>query len=117
MRHSPEVRLAWKDSAEYWRGLPARSTLIFCLAVFCLFSSFAFINAAAHAGIPYPISNVASAIFNGGCACLWALAGTRRHLKIMVVIAALQTGANIGMAALFTRMAASWNSPSIRPAD
>lgn len=93
--------MSWQTSAEYWKRLPRRSTIIFASAVFGIFASFAFISGNISFDRPNPTANLCFALLNGTCAAIWAIAGTRRLVKVTIVLFCVQSGANTVLSIAF----------------
>jgi len=93
----------WRQSAEYWKQLPALSTARFLGAVFCLFASFSFIFGTVSFGYSNLTPNICFALVNGLASTLWAFTLTRRMFRAMVVVACLQAAANIWLSTLFNK--------------
>jgi hypothetical protein len=93
----------WRQNAEYWKQLPALSTVRFLSAVFCLFASFSFIFGTVSFGQANLTSNITFALVNGFAATLWAVTGTRRMFKAMGVVACLQAATNIWLSIVFSK--------------
>ncbi len=95
------MAVGWQTNAEYWKQLPRPSTLRFLAAVFCLFASFSFILGSITFGEPNPTANICFAFANGFCAVLWAVAGTRRLPKTMVLAGCFQVASNLLLSIIF----------------
>ncbi|MBV8207880.1 MAG: serine/threonine-protein phosphatase [Acidobacteria bacterium] len=89
-----EQREKWKESARHWKALPRGSNALFLAAVFCLFACVgiaASIISVRETSLP---GAIAWALNSGGFGVLWALAGTRRYIKLMIATAAAQFTCN-----------------------
>ena len=98
-----EMAAGWRQTAEYWKQLPALSTARFLGAVFCLFASISFIFGTVSFGQANLTSNICFALVNGFAATLWAVTGTRRMFKAMGVVGCLQAAANIWLSNVFSK--------------
>jgi len=79
-----EQQEKWKQSARYWKALPLRSTLLFASGVFCLFACFGFLASIFNMREAGLLSATVWALSSGGFAVLWVIAGTRRHINLMI---------------------------------
>ncbi len=70
-------------------------------AVFCLFASFGFILGGVSLDHRNVTANICFALVSGLCSALWALAGTRKLYKAMVVLGIFQGGAYVLLSIFF----------------
>src|SRR5262245_35449692 len=93
---------AWKQYAGYWKTVPAKGTVILLTGVFCLFAALGLVTTMMN-GLNAPIPwALCFAFFSGLFAVIWAVAGTRRILKLMFLLIPLHFGT---FALLSSRMA------------
>ncbi|MBV9301290.1 MAG: serine/threonine-protein phosphatase [Acidobacteriaceae bacterium] len=93
----------WEKNAAYWRQLSRPSWARFLAAVFCLFASFSFIFGTVSFGHPDLTPNVCFAVVNGFCAMLWAVTGSRRMIKTMVLVGPAQFAVNFWLSLVFSK--------------
>ena len=94
--------MSWQSSAEQWKQLPRRSSTLFASGVFGLFASLGFIIG----GRSNPISNLCFALFNGFCAVVWAIAGTRKLIRVMAILLPVQLVVNALLSLAFNKVTA-----------
>ena len=92
--------MSWQTSAESWKQLPRRSLVLFGCGVFGLFASLGFIIGSRS----NPIANLSFALLNGILAVVWAVAGTRKLIKVLVILLPLQIIANASLSIAFDKL-------------
>ena len=86
--------MGWKEQSQTWRTLPLASSVRFYGGVFCLFAALNLISSGMDFRSQSAVNLIGNASIGGGCAILWALAGTRRIIWLFVVAAFIQTAAS-----------------------
>lgn len=97
----------WARSAAFYKGMPKRSTFAFLAGVFCLIASLGFILDTTNTQATTPLSIMANVLVRGGFGMVWAFAGTRRMIKVLIVLAPAQ------FAAMYWVIHASRNLPQL----
>jgi hypothetical protein len=85
--------MGWKEQSQTWRTLSLASSVRFYGGVFCLFAALNLISASMDFRSQSAAALIGNAGIGGGCAILWALAGTRRIIWLFFVAALIQTAA------------------------
>ena len=86
--------MGWKEQSQTWRTLPLASSVRFYGGVFCLFAALNLISTSMDFRSQSAVDLIGNASIGGGCAILWALAGTRRILWLFFVAAFIQVVAS-----------------------
>ena len=86
--------MGWKEQSQTWRTLPLASSVCFYGGVFCLFAALNLISSSMDFRSQSVVNLIGNASFGGGCAILWALAGTRRIIWLFFVAALIQVAAS-----------------------
>jgi len=103
--------MSWKEQSQTWKTLPLASSVRFFSGVFCLFAALNLISAGMDFRSQSIFDLIAEALIGGGCAVLWALAGTRRIIWLFFAVAVIQFSA-------FTALSAfSGEHPVLAPHD
>ncbi|HEY2394133.1 MAG TPA: PP2C family protein-serine/threonine phosphatase [Candidatus Angelobacter sp.] len=87
----------WHRSAEYWKTLPPGRDLIFLAGIFCLFFSFGVVLSFVDHAWVYVSWTILLAFTVGFFSMLWAYAGFRRIIWLMVILAPLQLATNLAL--------------------
>ena len=82
--------MGWKEQSQTWRTLPLASSVRFYGGVFCLFAALNLISTSMDFRSQSAVDLIGNASIGGGCAILWALAGTRRIIWLFFVAAFVQ---------------------------
>ena len=82
--------MGWKEQSQTWRTLPLGSSVRFYGGVFCLFAALNLISTSMDFRSQSAVDLIGNASIGGGCAILWALAGTRRIIWLFFVAAFVQ---------------------------
>jgi Stage II sporulation protein E (SpoIIE) len=94
----------WKEQAGYWKSLPPSATILVLGCVFCLFAAFGLlIGIIAVTAITISLALV-MALIAGGFAVLWAIAGFRRIIWLLIVLFPLQFAANVVTSSMWSRV-------------
>jgi hypothetical protein len=86
--------MGWKEQSQTWRTLPLASSVCFYGGVFCLFAALNLISSSMDFRSQSVVDLIGNASFGGGCAILWAIAGTRRIIWLFFVAALIQAAAS-----------------------
>jgi sigma-B regulation protein RsbU (phosphoserine phosphatase) len=87
----------WHRSAEYWKTLPPGRDLILLAGIFCLFFSFGMVLSFVNHAWVYVSWTILLAFTVGFFSTVWAYAGFRRIIWLMVVLAPVQLITNIAI--------------------
>jgi hypothetical protein len=94
--------MGWKEQSQTWRTLPLASSVRFYGGVFCLFAALNLISSSMDFRSQSAVALIGNAGIGGGCAILWALAGTRRIIWLFFVAALIQAAASSVMSMRFS---------------
>ncbi len=94
--------MGWKEQSQTWRTLSLASSVRFYGGVFCLFAALNLISSSMDFRSQSAVALIGNASIGGGCAILWALAGTRRIIWLFFVAAFIQAAASSVMSMRFS---------------
>src|ERR1700733_13749512 len=94
--------MGWKEQSQTWKTLPLASAVRFYGGVFCLFAALNLISSSMDFRSQSAVDLIGNASIGGGCAILWALAGTRRILWLFFVAALIQAAGSTVMTMRFS---------------
>jgi Stage II sporulation protein E (SpoIIE) len=92
----PELS-GWKRSAEYWKTLPPGRSTFLLAGIFCLFFSFGLVLGFVNNAWLYVQWSILLAFVAGAFSAVWAFAGFRRVIWLMVILLPMQAAVNIGI--------------------
>src|SRR5690349_10305620 len=84
----------WEQSARYWMTVPARSNALLLAGIFFLFTSFGMVLSFINQTWLHVSWAIALAIVAGAFSVVWAYAGFRRVIWLLVILFPLQFAVN-----------------------
>src|SRR5262249_36100146 len=85
----------WANSAKYWKTVPRAANAMLLAGIFFLFTSFGLVLNFVNQTWIYVSWAILFAVVTGVFSMIWAFAGFRRIVWIMVILLPIQFGVNI----------------------
>lgn len=85
----------WANSAQYWKTVPRAANAMLLIGIFFLFTSFGLVLNFVNQSWIYVPWAISFALVTGAFSMVWAFAGFRRIIWVMVILFPIQFGANI----------------------